>query len=241
MKHGNKPLLQAALSVFWPHVGGLLVVLILSFALPSFLIGGGLWLTIPLFLIAYSLAMYASAWRVGHEDMNSANFGHSVLDRKRGFWIGLVANSLNILSGIFLLLNYILYSLQMVDFSFIIPFKMLNAEIWPIMNAIESSAFLSALSLWQVVIFALLPLIPVAICGVSYILGTRDFSILQKVVYKNKKAKANAADTGMNYRAKKAGATDSHVWEPVSTPETEKEKKPSLLHKILYENEETKK
>ena len=122
--------------------------------------------------------------------------------------------------------------------NFTVIYKIINAEVWPIMNAVQVfagqdvSMYLPDFAWWQVVVCSLLPLLPVAVAHLGYSMGTRDISIVEKVLYVNKKKKAEEPpkSTYEQYRARQ-----KHSAAP-----QEPEQKPSLLQKILYQNDDKK-
>ena len=179
----NSSLLKQAMGLLGSHFGGVLLSLIFCLGLASLMSNvWGLLVAQILVLFAYSYPTYATMWDYGHKDLNRFNYGHIPRDLYRGFKIGLVANiPVFILSILFILSKFGLF------YNIVIPFKLLNAEIWPLINLIQPWAYMDKYAYWQVFLVALLPLIPVLIAGGAYILGNHDYSPMQKLVYKNKK------------------------------------------------------
>lgn len=232
MKTGNRTLIRDALSIFAAHVGATVVTLLLNMALAQFMIGYSLLWVIPLSLLAYALTIYTCTWQIGHADRNSALYEHSLLDKTRGLKLGLIANSLNFLSALILLVNYILYRTELLThLSFVIPYKIINAAVWPIMNAIQVSAFLGDFNFGSMLLCCLLPFLMALICEPIYLLGLHDISLVEKAVYKNKKK-----NPGKSNATQKPNPSN-RSWANQSQPE-ETEKKPSLLHRILYTQED---
>ncbi|MEG0692979.1 MAG: hypothetical protein RR444_07840, partial [Oscillospiraceae bacterium] len=146
---------------------------------------GGLLVAQILILLVYSFPTYSTMWEFGHKDLNRFNYGHIARDQFRGFKIGLIANiPFFLISLLFILSKFGLF------YNIVIPFKLINAEIWPLINLIQPWAYMDKFAMWQVLLVAILPVIPVLIAGGAYILGNHDYSPMQKLVYKNKKKPA---------------------------------------------------
>ncbi len=229
----KQPLMKPAFQAMGAHVGGILLALIFCFGLARLMTGMGLLFCIPLVLLTYSVPLYNSLWGQGHSDGNKAHFGHIVLDPWRGAKIALLANLPWIVSGVLFFL-----SKCGLFWNFTVIFKIMNAEVWPIMNALhvfagqEVSMYLPSFSWWQVVVCALLPLLPVAVAHLGYSMGVRDISLMEKLMYVNKKKPAAPSkSTYEQYQERQKHKT---------APAEEAQKKASLLHKILYQDEEKK-
>lgn len=181
----KQPILKPAISLLWNHVGGLLVCAIacFGFGFAGLLQGNGLWFSAVALLFLYCLPIYNNMWSLGHNDRNLSDFGHIKLQPARGFLIGLIANSPNLLLGLMFFLSKF-----GIGWNLVIPYKFLNAEVWPLINAIQPEiSMVDDFTVIQTLLVALLPLIPVLIAEISYYLGTRDFSIGHKLLYKEKK------------------------------------------------------
>lgn len=195
-KHSKTGVWRAALRVLRCHVSGIIFANMLCIILAGFMMGWGLYLAIPVILIIYSLAIYASMWAYGREDLAAAQSHYITLNRLHGLTVCLAGYLPFLIMGALLVL-FKMDAFAGVDFIqkyYVVAFKFLNAEIWPIMNAIETSAFLPDISLVQAACMALLTLIPVVIGTVGYLLGTYDFSVTQKLIYKNKEKKTDSPE-----------------------------------------------
>ena len=225
----KQPLIKPALSIMGAHFGGIIIALVLCFTLAYLMTGGWLILMIPLILLIYSMPIYGTMWQMGTSDSNKANFGHIKLDRWRGAKLAAIGMSPWLVMGIlFLLSKFGLF------WNFVIPYKLLNAEMWPIINAMESSMYLPDFTVGQAIIAALLPVIPIFIAELGYILGTKDFSITQHVVYSNKKKQVPAAPQSTYEQYQQRQSYKGAAAQP------EIQKKPSLMQRILYKNDDKK-
>ena len=165
------------------HIGGIIIAFIFCFGLSSLFQGNGIYVLIPVILFVYSYPVYGTMWNAGHRDLNAANFGHTVLHR----WKGLVYGVAGMIPVIVISLAFILSKFGLL-FNFIMPYKIINAEIWPIINLINTSIYLPDFSYGQVFLIALCSLIPVLIGEFGYVMGTYDISIKQKLVYRKEKS-----------------------------------------------------
>lgn len=175
----RKLFVKTASAFFLGHIGGVIISFIFCFGLSSLFQGNGIYILIPVVLFVYSYPAYGTMWNAGHRDMNAANFGHTVLHR----WKGLVYGLAGMIPVILLSLAFILSKFGLL-FNFVMPYKILNAEIWPIINLINTSIYLPDFSYGQVFLIALCSLIPVLIGEFGYVMGTYDISIKQKLVYR---------------------------------------------------------
>lgn len=173
---------KQVLSFLSAHAGGVGVSIIFCFGLSG--ISGsiiGRVITQIAVFFAYAFPIYKAAWSTGGRDVNLANYNHIKLDKWRGFKVGLCANIPWIITGILMILSK--YGLF---YNFMIPYKIINAEVWQLVSIIAPSIFLPDLSYLQVYAVAACTLIPVLMMGVFYIMGIHRFAIFERIIYKNK-------------------------------------------------------
>lgn len=176
-------MLKQATGLLGGHVGGIIIALILCFSLAGLMTNlWGLILAQIIIMIAFSFPVYSTMWDYGHKDKNRSNYGHITLDKYRGFKVAAIANIPFFIMGLLMILSKL-----GVFYNIVIIYKLVNAEIWPLINLIQPSAYLTDYNYFQIILVALLTLLPVAIEGVSYIFGINDFSPLAKLIYKKKK------------------------------------------------------
>jgi hypothetical protein len=184
----KQPVWKPAFSLFLSHLGGLLVALVFCVGLTPWMTTNMVYVCIAVVLFLYSLPVYRTMWGLGHEDRNRANFGHIRLDRFRGLKLALIAYSPNLLMGILFFLS----KFNIFPWAFVPLYKILNGELWPIINAIQISWYMTDYSILQTIAVSLLPLLPVLIAAGGYLLGTHDFSIYHRLIYRDQKpAKKN--------------------------------------------------
>lgn len=127
--------------------------------------------------------IYPNFWHSGTNDSNLVKFKHKNEDKLIGFKTGAIATIPN-----YLLLIYLIIAkfAALPSFSLTI-YKFLNSSVYSFIEIILGGAFsVSELSLWRFILLFLLPLVIPAIAGVSYILGYKNISIGEKLVYKKK-------------------------------------------------------
>lgn len=176
---------RQVLSFLAAHVGGIIVSIVFCLGLSG--ISGSLTgriITQIVVFLAYSFPIYKAAWSTGGREANLADYNHIKLDKWRGFKVGLCANIPWLITGILMILSK--YGLF---YNFMIPYKIINAEVWQLVNIIAPSIFLPDLSYLQVYAVAACTLIPVLLMGVFYILGIHRFAIVERIIYSNKDKK----------------------------------------------------
>ena len=178
----KKPLGKLVLA----HLGGWLMALIFCIGLTPWMINNMVYVCIPVVLFLYSIPIYRNLWALGHEDYNLARFGHIKLDRTRGLKLAILLYAPYLLLGVLLILS----KFNLFPWSFVALYKILNAQLWPIINAIQISWYMTQYTVWQALIVGLLPLLSVGIAAGAYLLGTYDFALYQRLVYKNEKNKS---------------------------------------------------
>ena len=185
----DKQMKQDARKTFWKtvaavlgsHLGGVIIACIFCFGMSTLLADGYFWVMIPLILALYSYPLYGTMWNAGLRDRNYDKRGHGELSKLRGFLYVAVA-----LSPVIVMAILMVASKFGLFYNIVMLFKLLNAEIWPIVNAFTPSMYLSDFELWQIVVVSLLSIvIPMIIGEFGYYMGRRDISIKQKLIYQN--------------------------------------------------------
>ena len=125
--------------------------------------------------------IYPELWNRGTKDGNLVKFKHKDEDKFKGFKIGAVSTVPNYL---FLLLLAIARLGLFPKFPMAL-YKLLNSSVYSFIEVIVGSAVaVSELSAWRLVLLFILPLIIPIIAGVSYILGYKNISLSEKIIYK---------------------------------------------------------
>ncbi len=127
-----------------------------------------------------STFVYPTLWQRGTVDSNLSHFGHKKRDILLGFKCGLLAIAIPV---VFTLIAYFTkINLTTALYAF------LNSQYYVVFSAIFGDATrLYDLNLWQIIITLCIYLIVPIISGVSYILGIKNISILEKIMYRKRK------------------------------------------------------
>lgn len=131
--------------------------------------------------------IYPNLWQLGTKDSNLVKFKHEEEDKLKGLKIGLIS-----VVPIYL---FLLCLLGAKVFGFNLSpllFKTLNPCFFSLIEVILNGAKTAAeLSAWRYALLFVLPLIIPAAAAGSYILGYKNISIGEKMVYKRKTGENN--------------------------------------------------
>lgn len=132
-------------------------------------------------LIILVMFIYHHLWELGAKDHNSVNFGHKKEDKLRGFKIGLLASVPNIIffALIIVFKNGIFSGFNMPFYKFIVSYFYSFVEL--ILGGVTSANELSAM---QIIALALLLLVIPVITEIAYLLGLKNISVGERLVYK---------------------------------------------------------
>lgn len=135
-----------------------------------------------LLILMFTVSIYIPFWEYGDRDNNLVSFGHRNKDLLLGLKIGCVAALPYLLASVFL----VLYRLGVASWTFLI-YRIVNIEfIYIIEHLIDvENAFQTPWS--SVLICIILPFYSVIVSEVGYLLGYKEISIKEKLVYKTKK------------------------------------------------------
>ena len=123
-------------------------------------------------LILFSF-IYPNIWHIGTTDSNLVKFKHKAEDKLKGL-------------KMFLLFVIIAKAGAAPKFP-VVLLKFLNAAFYSLTHVICGSAVhVSELSVIRLILLLLLPLVIPAVSCVSYILGYKNFSVGEKLIYKKK-------------------------------------------------------
>jgi len=133
-------------------------------------------------LILFSF-IYPNIWHIGTTDSNLVKFKHKAEDKLKGLKIGLIA-----IVPEYLFLLFVIIAKAGVSPKFpVVLLKFLNAAFYSLTQVICGSAVhVSELSVIRLILLLLLPLVIPAVSCVSYILGYKNFSLGEKLIYKKK-------------------------------------------------------
>ncbi len=128
-----------------------------------------------------TLVIYNNVWKIGTKDNNLVKFNHINEDTLKGFKIGF----LTIIPFLILLIIFYIFK----DTSFanikISIFQFVYSCYYGLINlAVGNSKNLSDLSVLNFIYLFAIQLITPIICGISYVLGYKNISIGEKIIYK---------------------------------------------------------
>lgn len=184
MRSKENNTISLAISIFLRHCGGVIIANIFNIALARFVVDNlvGSLICSVVYLFVYAIPIYTAMWSIGHRDLNLEKFGHVKKKPYRGLLIGLLASVPTfVLTILFILSKFNLF------YNFVLPFKMMNAEIIPLINIIQRSMYLPDFTVGEVFGVAALTLIPALLCGCFYLFGNFDFIPTRWLVYKKDK------------------------------------------------------
>lgn len=127
--------------------------------------------------------IYPAIWHNGTTDSNLVKFKHKKEDKLKGFKFGAVAAVPNYLFLLFL----VIAKLGLFPNFPMALYKLLNSSVYSFIQVIIGSAVaVSQLSAWRLALLFILPLLIPVVSGISYILGYKNISIGEKLIYKKK-------------------------------------------------------
>ena len=122
----------------------------------------------------------------GTNDSNLVRFKHKNEDKFKGLKIGAVAAVPNYLLLIFL----VIAKLGAFPNFPMALYKFLNSSVYSFIEIILGRAItVSELAVWRLALLFILPLLIPVIAGISYILGYKNISVGEKLIYKNKQSR----------------------------------------------------
>ena len=145
-------------------------------------------ITTAFFSIFMAFAViYMPLFKEGTKDVNLVNFGHKQKDMLKGLKIGLIANIPFVLLYIAF---FALHSGVLKGFN-LTWYKFISGYLFVIYDLIfGASSVAGELSVSKLILAAAPLLFVPAAAAVSYVLGYKEFSLEEKLIYKNKKRKS---------------------------------------------------
>ena len=134
------------------------------------------------FLLIYGAFGYSVLWRRGDADSNLCQFGHIEKDLSKGFRVGL----LGYLPYLVLDLALLLSKTGLIP-NWLWIYKILNTPYIAILNLFLSTGDIANHSYGDVALAIVLHWVVIALAGVAYMIGFHRVSLLEKMVYREKK------------------------------------------------------
>lgn len=178
----KKEIIEPALSILGSHASGVVLALVMCLSFSTFM-GDPLGQIICgcIVFAVYCVPIYSIMWGLGYRDLNRQNFGRIAKDNFRGFKLALYGY----IPVIVMAFLFIISKLNLF-YNFVIPFKLLNSGVWPFINLVKNKQYLPDYAMWEIILIALISLVPIVFAGIFYMMGNRDYSPLQKVIYRKK-------------------------------------------------------
>ncbi len=130
--------------------------------------------------------IYNDVWRAGNKDFEAARIHGKKFSKIKGLYIGLIAN---IPAFIFLTVSLVLKSGATAKLPIALYTYAHSYAFEIIFAATNGAMYWADVQWWQVLVYYLVLIIVPLVCLVSYIIGYKDISIAEKLVYKNSKKK----------------------------------------------------
>ncbi len=148
-------------------------------------------------LILFAIFPYNILWDLGSRDDNLVHFEHMEYDPTRGLRVGLLAS----IPAAALYVALVIAKIAGKAKWYLSLYRILNITFLPYINAVIGDATAPAELGVPALLLLILPLLVVpAVCGGAYILGYRQFSIHERLTYKNigtkKKGQKKRTDDG---------------------------------------------
>lgn len=132
-------------------------------------------------LLMVAMLIYGEMWKNGDKDRTQVKYKGMKEKINKGFIVGLIAT---VPQFLFILVLTVLKSTAAKSFPMLI-FAILNTYLYDFIYLIAGDVTLFGdLAFWQILIYLLFLVIVPIVCGVAYILGYKEFSIGEKLVYK---------------------------------------------------------
>ncbi|MBO5210473.1 MAG: hypothetical protein J6B80_00915 [Clostridia bacterium] len=128
--------------------------------------------------------LYNDLWKVGNKDFEAMRIHSKKFSRLKGLYIGLIAI---LPSFIFLTFALVTKNSVMAN-SPIALFTYSNSYAFEIIIAVTKGAMHWAdVKLWQAMVYYAVLFITPIVCEIAYVIGFKDISIGEKLIYKNSK------------------------------------------------------
>lgn len=132
-------------------------------------------------IIGFGYPLYVNSWGEGYRDLNNFEFNLIEKDLYRGFKFGLIALIPQFILSIILLISYFTGMFEMMYI-----YRLINIQTLPLLNVIVPPNILTIdYSFIQILLYLIIPpTITISFIGTGYYLGFKEFSIMDKIVYK---------------------------------------------------------
>ena len=132
---------------------------------------------------ALAAILYPAVWKEGSKDRNLVHFGHIAEDKLKGLKLGIVA----IIPALLLFVFFIVTKGNITADFPAVWLKFLNANAYTFIDLLQNGALhLKEVPVLNLALMALTQVTVPIICFGAYILGYKEISLLDKLMYKKK-------------------------------------------------------
>lgn len=125
--------------------------------------------------------IYVYMWKIGNSDLNLVKFNRIKFDKFNGLKIGCLAD----IPFVLVYLMLVMGTVGILPGKVIIFYRAVYGFVFPLTSQIIGSSFLAdELSVLKLLLLSLMVFIIPLICHFSYLIGYKDISIKNKIVYK---------------------------------------------------------
>jgi hypothetical protein len=177
--------LRRGISLYSAQLGGFIFCFVLLVSMSAILnYTWGRWILLFVLGFAYYITIFACMWDQGNRDLNRYKFGHIKKNYAVGFKVGAIGN----IFWWVMILSMFLSKLGVCS-SILLIFKWLAPPVWPIINLMCDSMYLSNFDWWMMFVILLAGSMITVISGLSYIAGFKEIIPVQKLMYSKRKPK----------------------------------------------------
>ena len=133
-------------------------------------------------ILMFTTSMYIPFWEYGDKDANLVAFNRKEKDILSGAKIAIPAIAPALIASIFLLL----YKLGVQSWALLV-YRIVNVQFIYILDSLVSIDNIAETPWISVIVCMLLPLYTIIVAEIAYVLGYKQISIKEKLVYKSKK------------------------------------------------------
>lgn len=133
-------------------------------------------------ILMFTCSIYIPFWEYGDKDNNLVAFDRKPKDMLRGVKISVFTVLPYVLASVFLFL----YKLGVQSWALLI-YRIVNVQFIYIIDYLVDIENISQTSWWSVLLCMILPFYTVIVAEIAYILGFKEISIKEKLIYKSQK------------------------------------------------------
>ena len=133
-------------------------------------------------LIVLAIFPYHILWEFGNQDDTKVRYKGQQLDVLRGYRVGAFASVPYLVLWVLLVLT----KFGIMPDGYVLVYRLATFAFWPFVNWMTANGNLQACSIWQLLALLVTAVYITVVCGVSYQLGHKQFSIHEHLVFSKK-------------------------------------------------------